>query len=425
MYNAEELNIIMVGSVGTGKTSILAAMYEEFHKTFEQANLQTWVDDTKTLRAIEECQATLKNLDARLTQKVTPTERRENPWRDKGFVFEIGSRGKKFMKLRFSDPSGEYFNPSATPEQKEYVKSQLNQCDAVVIPVDATALMQKKTGKVSYGEIGFWHEEKNDSKRITQLLKDAYANVLSPRLVILAPVKCETYMKTDREANNLLHHIKLGYAELLDFLKSESLIDKVSVVVTPVETIGNVTFAYHKTDENNNTKFYYYKTPINNAPYSPQNGDQVLRYILLFLINVYLDKKRKFLEDEQEKLKQLEKQLFAKKEELEQAKSEFERNEKLVEDRIKTWWLFREIANLFDDRETPYHQAKDKYRGTQKEVNETTSQFNNSFYQIQATQEQIKAFNDALFRFAIECKNNHGFAILQGHKWLEIPQPIL
>ncbi|MFM6454764.1 MAG: TRAFAC clade GTPase domain-containing protein [Planktothrix sp.] len=423
MYNAEELNIIMVGTRGTGKTSILAAMYEEFHKTFEQANLQTW-DDTKTLRAIEECQATLKNLDARLTQTVIPTEPRLNPWREQGFIFEIGSRGKKFMKLRFSDPAGEYFNPHATPEQKEYVKSQLNQCDAVVIPVDATALMQKKTGKVSHGEIGFWHEEKNDSKRITQLLKDAYANVLSPRLVILAPVKCETYMKTDREANNLLHHIKLGYAELLDFLKSESLIDKVSVVVTPVETIGNVTFAYHKTDEDNYTNFYYYKTPIN-APYSPQNGDQILRYVLLFLINVYLDKKRKFLEDEQEKLKWLEKQLFAKKEELEQAKSEFERNKKLLKDRNETWWLFREIANLFDDRKSPCDKAEDKYLGTKKEVNETTSEFNNSFDQIQATQEQIKAFNDALFRFAIGCKNNHGFAILQGHKWLEIPQPIL
>jgi hypothetical protein len=418
MYNAEELNIIMVGTRGTGKTSILAAMYEEFHKTFDQANLQTWVDDNRTLRDIQECQATLKNLDARLTQKVRPTR---SQWGNKGFVFEIGSRGKKFMKLKFSDPSGEYFQPNATPEQKEYVKYQLNQCDAVVIPIDATALMQKKTGKVSYGEIGFWHEEKNDSKRITQLLKDAYANVLSPRLVILAPVKCETYMKTDREANNLLHHIKLGYAELLDFLKSESLIDKVSVVVTPVETIGNVTFAYHKTDEDNYTNFYYYKTPIN-APYSPQNGDQVLRYILLFLINVYLDKKRKFLEDEQEKLKQLENQLFAKKEELEQAKSEFK---KLVEDRNKTWWLFREIANLFDDRKSHCDQAKDKYLGKEKEVNEITSQFNNSFNQIQATQEQIKAFNDALFRFAIGCKNNHGFAILQCHKWLEIPQPIL
>ena len=424
MYNAEELNIIMVGSVGTGKTSILAAMYEEFHKTFEQANLQTWVDDNITLRAIQECQATLKNLDARLKQEVLPTEPLENPWRDQGFVFEIGSRGKKFMKLRFTDPSGEYFNLHATTDEKEYVKYQLNQCDAVVIPVDATALMQKKTGKVSHGEIGCWHEEKNDYKRITQLLKDAYANVLSPRLVILAPVKCETYMKTDREANNLLHHIKLGYAELLDFLKSESLIDKVSVVVTPVETIGNVTFAYHKTDENNYTKFFYYKTPIN-APYSPQNGDQILRYVLLFLINVYLDKKRKFLEDEQEKLKWLEKQLFAKKEELEQAKSEFERNEKLLKDRNETWWLFREIANLFDDRKSPCAQAEDKYRVKEKEVNETTSKFNNSFYQVQATQEQIKAFNDALFRFAIGCKNNHGFAILQGHKWLEIPQPIL
>ncbi|CAD5945887.1 hypothetical protein [Planktothrix agardhii] len=43
-----ELNIIMVAPRMIGKTSLLAAMHEEFDKTFEQANLQTWTDDTRT-----------------------------------------------------------------------------------------------------------------------------------------------------------------------------------------------------------------------------------------------------------------------------------------------------------------------------------------------------------------------------------------
>jgi GTPase SAR1 family protein len=423
MNETEELKILMVALRGIGKTSLLAAMHEEFNKTFERANLQTWVDDTNTLRAIEECKSILKNIDPRLKKQVTPTQPKENPWNDQGFYFEIGSNGKKFMKLRFTDPSGEYFNPDAPPEQKDYIKQQLNQCDAVVIPIDATALMQKKTGRISYGEIGTWHEEKNNSQRITQLLKDAFSKVDSPRLVILAPIKCETYTRTSTDAESLLYHIKIGYSDLLEFFKSGSLIHNVAVVVTPVQTIGNLTFAYYKTDEYNFTKFYYHKTPIN-APYQPKDGEQPLRYILLFLINVVLENKKQILQKEQENLEKLKTTLDIEKEQLDLAKKEFEEKEKLLNQRNNMWWVFRRIANFFDDRETPYNTAKEVVDTKQTTVKEVEINRESALLKVEATQEEINAFNNALFRFAIGCKNSDGFAIIQGHKWLEIPQSL-
>jgi Double-GTPase 2 len=423
MNESEELKIMMVAFRGIGKTSLLAAMHEEFNKTFERANLQTWVDDTNSLRAIEECKSILKNIDPRLKKQVTPTQPKENPWNDQGFYFEIGSSGKKFMKLRFTDPSGEYFNPDAAPEQKDYIKQQLNQCDAIVIPIDATALMQKKTGRVNHGELGTWHEEKNNSQRITQLLKDAFSNVNSPRLVILAPIKCEAYTRTSTDAESLLYHLKTGYGELLDFLKSDSLINKVAVVVTPVQTIGNITFSHYKTDENNFTKFYYHKTPIN-APYQPKDGEQPLRYILLFLINVFLENKKLVLQREKDNLQKLETTLHAEKDQLEKAQKEFAQKQKLLNERNNSWWLFRGIANFFDDRETPYHTAKEQVDKKQVGVEEVQTSFQSTLSKVQATQEQINTFNNALFRFAIGSKNTDGFAILQGHRWLEIPQSI-
>ena len=424
MNELEELKILMVATRGIGKTSLLAAMHEEFHKTFERANLQTWVDDTNTLRAIEECKSILKNIDPRLKKQVTPTQPKENPWNDQGFQFEIGSSGKKFMKLRFTDPSGEYFNPDAAPEQKDYIKQQLNQCDAIVIPVDATALMQKKTGRVSHGEIGIWHEEKNNFQRITQLLKDAFSNIDSPRLIILAPIKCETYTRTSTDAEKLLYHIKIGYRELLDFLKSDSsLINKVAVVVTPVQTIGNVVFSYYKTDENDFTQFYYHKTPIN-APYQPKDGEQPLRYILLFLINVFLENKKQILQKEQENLEKLEANLYTEKENLENAKNKLEYKRELLTRRNNMWWLFRAVANIFDDRETSFYEAKEQVEQTQADVQEIQTNVQSTFSKVQATQEQMNAFSNALFRFAIGSKNSDGFAIIQGHKWLEIPQSI-
>lgn len=423
MNEIEELKILMVALRGIGKTSLLAAMHEEFDKTFERANLQTWVDDTNTLYAIQECKSILKNIDPRLKKQVTPTQPKENPWNDQGFSFEIGSSAKKFMKLRFTDSSGEYFNPDAAPEQKDYVKQQLNQCDGIVIPIDATALMQKKTGRVSHGEIGTWHEEKNNSQRITQLLKDAFSHVNSPRIVILAPIKCEAYTKTSADAENLLYHLKIAYSELLDFFKSDSLINKVAVVVTPVQTIGNITFSHYKTDENNFTKFYYHKTPTN-APYQPKDGEQPLRYILLFLINILLENKQQILEREKDNLENLEINLDTEQNKLKIAKQEFEQRRKLLTERNHAWWLFREIANFFDDRDTPYNTAETSVAQKQVVVQNIQTNIKSTSLKFQETQEQINAFNNALFKFAIGSKNSDGFAIIQGHKWLKIPQSI-
>ncbi len=418
----DELRIIMVGTSGVGKTSLLTAMHEEFDKTFKQANLEIWPEETITSIAIDECKSTLKNIGRGYFKKnVASTNPQERPWDDDGFLFDIGSGDKKFITLRFTDPSGEYFKPGAKPEYKQYVEKQLNDCDAIIIPVDATALMETKTGKVKDTEIGTWHKEINEPDRITALLKNAYENLQHPRLVILAPVKCESYMRTPRDANDLLDHVKIGYRELLEFFKKESLIKNLAVVVTPVETIGNVQFAYHK-EEDGHTRFYYHKTPIN-APYAPLYGEQPLRYVLRFLLNVSAENKKKFLQKQQEYLTTLERDLGQKKKELETAQQDFAKQQKKFEQRQARWWLFRSIANIFDDRETPFNEAKDKFKNSEEKVQKGSESVIENIAQVEATQAQIDAFNSAIFTFALDCKRGNGFEILQGSaRWLPIPK---
>lgn len=421
-----ELNIVMVGPRGVGKTSLLAAMHEEFNKTFERANLQTWTSDTPTMQRIEECKKTLKNIDCRLKKFVTPTDPEENPFLSKGFIFELGSAGKKFLKLHFTDPSGEYFYAHAEPQQKEYIYKKLNTCDAIIIPIDSTALMETKLRRATDQKIGDWHEEKNMPSRITNLLRDAFANgqIKSPRLVILAPVKSESYVKYERDADSLLEHVKIGYSKLLDFLKSDELIDKVSVVVSPVQTIGNIVFAHHKQDtETGQTKFEYHKSPID-ADYAPKDGDQPLRYILLFLINLYLTEKKKALEEEKEKLESLKNELSAKSEKYEQTKQEFDYRKRKSEERNRVWWGFRQVANFFDDRHAEFALAQNQFNVSSQAKTEVESQVQSVTLTIEATEEQINTFSNALFRFALGCKNTNGFAILQGYKYLEIPQSL-
>jgi hypothetical protein len=395
-------------------------MHEEFHKTFERANLQTWTEDTRTLQAITDCKQVLKTIDPKFQKSVQRTEPELDPWNDEGFVFELGSGGRKFIKLRFTDPSGEYFATNSTQKQKDYVKQQLLQCDAVIIPIDATALMEKKTGRVNYSEVGTWHEEKNDPERIITLLKDAYAGLTVPRLVILAPVKCETYMRTSQDAENLLQHIQIGYQKLLNFLKSDALFGKVAVVVTPVQTVGNVVFAYHKTDDQGFTKFYYNKTEIK-APYAPKDGDQPLRYVLRFLLNLSNETKKRQLEQAQKELSELEKSLFTEKDKLDEVKQKVAQREKAFREQQQLWFPFRFIDRLFDDKYGAYKQAQENLKSTKKTVQETQVKVREFEMKVQATQEEIDIFNNAIFSFAIGCKNSDGFAILQGAKWLPIP----
>ncbi|MEH2363745.1 MAG: hypothetical protein V7K58_29305, partial [Nostoc sp.] len=181
--------------------------------------------------------------------------------------------------------------------------------------------------------------------------------------------------------------------------------------------------SYAKTDNDGYTKFYYHKTPIN-ALYEPKDGDQPLRYILLFLINVFLEKKKEILKKEQQNFETLTSELGRDKSKLDNAKREFDEKQKLLNERNNTWWLARAIFNIFDDRESPYYRAKGQFDQKQVDFQETQSNVESTSLKVQATQEEINAFNNALYKFAIGCKNNDGFAVVQGHKWFNFPQSI-
>lgn len=411
----------MVAPRGVGKTSLLAAMHEEFDKTFESAGLTTWTSDSKTLDAITECKFLLRNMDYRIQKLVEPTPPQLDPWEDEGFMFEVGSGGKKFMKIRFTDPSGEYFKPTATPDQKEYVKQQLKQCDAVIIPIDATALMEKKIGRTKSTEIGPWHEQKNDSARITKLLKDAYESLTVPRLVVLVPLKCESYMKTDKDASDLLERVKISYRELLDFFKEDEQYHKVAVVVTPVQTIGHIAFS-HAENIDGYTRFFYNKVPLD-APYAPKDGDQPLRYVLRFLLNVYNESRKLELETARKNLDELEKEVGVKADQFNSAQRRLDLAEQRVNQRNQLWLPIKLIANFFNDVHTSYSKANNSYTEKVTALKRTENQKFAVQNKVNATEAQIQAFNTAITKFAIDCKQERGFAILQGRaKWLPVPR---
>jgi hypothetical protein len=272
----QELKIAMLGPRGVGKTSLLTAMYEQFESTIGQTNLQL-TPDLESSAILQERLGELKSLTDNFEAK-GGIEGTENP---RSFIFALGKKGAKpSVQLHFQDFPGGYLHPKSAAKDRKFVEDILHESVAVLIAIDAPALMEDE---------GKWHEAINRPQQITDLFKSVYQDMKSPRLVILAPVRCEKYLQDLTSANALLKRIKDKYAKLLDLFSSDALLPWVVSVVTPVQTVG--TLILKDIREIDSTPHFYFRKTGHDAEYSPKDSEQPLRYLLRFVLKLHLDKK--------------------------------------------------------------------------------------------------------------------------------------
>ncbi|NES97733.1 MAG: hypothetical protein F6K32_21490 [Desertifilum sp. SIO1I2] len=271
------LKITMLGPSGVGKTSLLTAMYEQFERTIGKTNLQL-TPDLESSALLQERLAELKTLPDSFEMKGWT----ESTDEEKSFIFDLGKKGAKpSLQLHFQDYPGEWHGAKRPREDKEQVEKFLKESVTAIITINTPALMEKN---------GQWHDEINRPQQITNLFQRVYQDLDSPRLVILAPVKCEKYLQTEESAQELLRRIKEGYSKLIDLLNSEALLPKVAVVVTPVQTVGTVVFS--RIDTMNGKPLFIFRKVSHDAEYSPKDSEQPLRYLLRFVLKLHLEGKR-------------------------------------------------------------------------------------------------------------------------------------
>ncbi len=278
----QTLKITMLGARGVGKTSFLAAIYDQFDKIVGQANLQLTIPDDLTRDVLDQRLTELKNfVDKNKNVKVTDgTSKTTSP---RSFFFDLGKTGvSPSLRLEFQDYPGGYMDESeATSEQVKSVENFIRESAVVLIAIDTPPLMEKE---------GEWHEYFNQPETVRKLFKKAYQNLDSPRLVIFTPVKCESYVQNDRDASNLLERIREKYATLLEFFSADELRSKVAVVVTPVQTVGSVIFS--RVENKDGTPYFYFRKGDSADKYQPKDSEQPLRYLLRFLLRLHLEKRR-------------------------------------------------------------------------------------------------------------------------------------
>lgn len=196
----------------------------------------------------------------------------------KDFVFELGMIGKPpELTLIFKDFPGGFIK-----EHPDQVKKFLDEADVILLAIDTPAMMEAK---------GAWHEKINSPQMIADLFKAVLRNLdktTKTKLLIMTPVKCESYVQQETDAKKLLTALKDNYQPLLNLLKTDSLLDKISVTVTPVQTLGSVRFTRIEESEPGEPRFFFRKISPQTA-YQPHDVEQILKYTLSFVIKKYLD----------------------------------------------------------------------------------------------------------------------------------------
>jgi GTPase SAR1 family protein len=266
------LNVTMLGPGGVGKTSLLAAMYDQFYNVSQDLEL---VPDEETKKILDQRLKQLKSLVGDSIRVRGGVESTNEP---RSFKFEFGQTGTNpSLKINFQDYPGEWLEQGGKLEKvKEFIRDSA----AVLIPIDTPALMELE---------GKYHKEFNKPTELSHLFKEVYKNLDSPRLIILAPVKCEKYMENPLE---LFRKVREGYQEILTELPDGKLLPKVAVVITPIQTIGSVRFS--RIEFENNQPIFYFRKSQPSDPYQPKNTELPLRYLLSFLLKLHLDKRRDF-----------------------------------------------------------------------------------------------------------------------------------
>jgi stress response protein SCP2 len=264
--------VAVIGSKDVGKTSLLAAMHNQLCRiqAISGINFDSY-DSGFTLDRF------LKSmLDVHFSGDLTQNNHKHNSSVTQGYQITVVEGNFSFaMNLDFIESSTGIDDASCFNRNVELIRSS----DMVIFVLDAPALIEKN---------GCWNESVNRSGELKDLCKHALAETSRNKLIILAPIKCESYMRDHIGCHRLLCVVEEHCVGLLNFLEK---IPEIALAVTPVQTLGNI----HLADStiNDNALIFNFKSNRIASTYSPRDADQVMTYLLSFAFSQYLLSKRK------------------------------------------------------------------------------------------------------------------------------------
>ncbi len=239
----ESFKILMLGGKGTGKTSTIAMIVDEFDKkSFGNLNLLPSFSNGDTFGQKLAEMAELASKDEFLEKTRVPTS--------ESVVHELSINLKSTplnsgIKMSFIDIPGEWIKGG---EFNENMEKELKSSNVFIVAIDAPLLME---------ENGAFNETVNYCSavcnRIKQLdLSDAGVMASGKKMILFVPLKCEKYFAEGRmpEVND---KIKDRYKPTFNFLRG-SIAHNCEVAIVPILTMGIFKFDGFKRDKNGEVK---------------------------------------------------------------------------------------------------------------------------------------------------------------------------
>jgi len=261
------INITMLGPRGVGKTSMLAVLYDQFKKVDDSGLVITHGDNDVGSRILKERLRELKTRMDFITEK--PGIGLEGTSEERVFEFKMGLIGRPpELMLRFHDYPGGWIS-----DNESAIMSKVKQSHVVIVAIDAVGLM---------AEDGKHHTYFNYPDEVMEFMENILQIQTDKKLFLFVPIKCEKWIKNVDDPTNLTSRLIKEY-RIIEKLRQAGH----AIAVLPVQTLGNIKFARFEEDENGIIREYF-KTIAGRKAYEPKNAEQVLFYIVSFVIAQYI-----------------------------------------------------------------------------------------------------------------------------------------
>jgi hypothetical protein len=188
----------------------------------------------------------------------------------KEYSFGLGFNGSDELGINFTDFPGGWLTDDVKSAE---IYEAGSQSDVIFVPIDTPPLMEHD---------GEYHDYFNDPEHIRCAFNEIRRRDPDrKRLIVLAPIRCESYVETETNAETLNHKIHTAYGGLISFLSSGNN----ALVITPIQTVGGLRFSrFEETGEQDPPVDPVFVKKDRRSTYDPKDCDQPMRYLLRFML---------------------------------------------------------------------------------------------------------------------------------------------
>ena len=271
------INVLMCGGRRTGKTSVLAAIQENVMKLFPHGDIVLDMPDSGRLVNYRTETTKIFGYDYEDESTFIANQGTTVDRNDYCCTVHLQRRTSS-MQLNFTDIPGEWF---ISEEYLETLEEKMRNSQILIIAIDSPHMMEAK---------GKYHEVFNRATIITEQIKRTFQGNKEPRMVLFVPVKCERYRATQNHAKNkmqnLMECVKSSYSELIDFLTMGQNKGIYTVAITPCFTVGGAEFLRFvpPLDEEGNPEVGPDGKPLQDIELEPRSNRMVMTYLTEYLL---------------------------------------------------------------------------------------------------------------------------------------------